>query len=80
MQGVWYPVTWSLHDPTEGSHDPIEVHVSGLLASYIEEQLQILEEWDADELTDALGLTTEELLAVPEFRNRAKQWITDNGP
>ena len=54
--------------------------MSGLLCSYIEEQLEILQEWDTDALCETLAITPEELLEVPEFRNRAKQWIMSNAP
>ena len=54
--------------------------MSGLLGTYIEGQLEVMEEWDADALVDTLGITTEEILRIPEFKNRAKQWITDNCP
>ena len=50
------------------------------LRQYLEEQLEILAEWDADELIGTLGITTEEVLEVPAFRNRAEQWIKDNCP
>ena len=54
--------------------------MSGLVTSYVEEQLDVLADWDADALLDALGITTQEILDMPEFRNRAKQWIMSNAP
>jgi hypothetical protein len=47
--------------------------------SHVEERLDVLSEWDADALLDALGITSQEILDVPKFKNRAKQWIEENG-
>lgn len=41
-------------------------------------QLQAMEEWDPDALLDALGITSEELMAVPSFYARAAQWAEEN--
>ena len=46
--------------------------------SLVENELETLAEWDADALLDALGITTEDLLAVPEFNARAVKWIESN--
>ncbi len=46
--------------------------------SPIENQLEILAEWDVDALLECLGITTEELLEVPEFKARAIEWIEEN--
>ena len=54
--------------------------MNGLVSNYVEEQLDILADWDADAVLDALGISTRDLLAIPEFRNRAEQWIKDNCP
>ncbi len=54
--------------------------MSGLLTSYVEEQLDVIAEWDADALLDTLGITAQEILNIPEFRNRAEQWIMSNAP
>ena len=40
--------------------------------------LQELKEWDVEDLVDTLHITTEELLSVEEFRERAYHWIEDN--
>ena len=40
--------------------------------------LQTMKEWDVDELVDALAITTEEILMVEEFLDRAFEWIEDN--
>ena len=52
--------------------------MSGLLSNYLEDRLEVLAEWDVDALSEALSITTEELLQVPAFRNRAEQWIQAN--
>ncbi len=44
----------------------------------VEDKLETLAEWDADALLDALGITTEDLLEVPEFKARAMTWIEEN--
>ncbi len=54
--------------------------VSDLVSSYVEEQFEIMGEWDADAVVETLGISTQELLTVPEFRNRAEQWIKNNCP
>ena len=38
----------------------------------------MMQEWDPDAIVDALDITTEELLNVPEFLDRAMDWIEDN--
>lgn len=43
----------------------------------VEDKLETLAEWDADALLDALGITAEELLAVPEFKIRAIFYIEE---
>ena len=40
--------------------------------------LSMLMEWDPDAIVDALDITTEELLDIPEFQARAMQWIEEN--
>lgn len=54
--------------------------MSGLFTSYIEDQLDVMGEWDADSLVSALDLTSQEILNVPEFKNKAIQWIQENCP
>ncbi len=54
--------------------------MNGPLATYIEDQLDTLAEWDTDAIVETLSITTEEILNIPEFRDRAKQWIQDNCP
>ena len=44
----------------------------------VENQLEILAEWDVDALAECLNLTTEEILSVPEFKARAVEWIEEN--
>lgn len=46
--------------------------------SDLEEQLDILAVWDVDALVDALGITTDDILQVDDFKHRAEQWIKDN--
>ncbi len=54
--------------------------MNDLVTSYIDEQLEIMVEWDIDSITDALRISPTELLNVSEFRNRAEQWIMANAP
>ena len=54
--------------------------MNGLVSSYVEEQMDILMEWDEVAIVDALRITTRELLEISEFRNRAEQWIMANCP
>ena len=42
------------------------------------EELTKMEQWDPDALVDALGITTEELLAIGMFYGRAIEWIEEN--
>ena len=44
----------------------------------LDEQLDVLALWDADSLLEVLRISSEDLLEVPEFRNRAEQWIKEN--
>ena len=40
--------------------------------------LQEMAEWDVEDLVDTLHITTEEILLIEEFRERALEWIEDN--
>ena len=42
------------------------------------EELNRMAEWDADAVVDALDITSEELLSVPDFKQRAIEWIEEN--
>lgn len=42
----------------------------------VTEQLDLMKEWDADAVCDALNISSEEL--VEEFLYRALKWIKDN--
>ena len=42
------------------------------------EELERMQEWDADALVDTLDITSEELLEVTVFRHRALDWIKEN--
>lgn len=42
------------------------------------EEVAKLEQWDADALCDALNITSEELIAIPMFYQRAIHWVEDN--
>lgn len=44
----------------------------------VENELETLAEWDVDALIECLGVTSEEVLAVPEFKARAVEWIEEN--
>lgn len=53
--------------------------MSGPFNSQEEERLDALGEWDVDSLVAVLRITTEEILEVTAFRNRAKEWIQEEG-
>lgn len=42
------------------------------------QHLEMMHDWDADAIVDTLNISTEELLNVPEFLDRAMDWIEDN--
>lgn len=52
--------------------------MSNYFDSYLDEQLDILEEWDVDALVAILRISNKEILEVPEFQNRAIEWIKEN--
>ena len=52
--------------------------MSGYFSSRTAERLDVMEQWDVDSVVDALRITTEELLSVPEFKHRAERWIEEN--
>ena len=53
--------------------------MSGPFSNPEDEGLFTLGEWDVDSLVAALRITSEEILEVPAFRNRAKEWIKEEG-
>ena len=53
--------------------------MSGPYNSEEDEGLFRLGEWDVDHVVGVLRITTEEILEVPAFRNRAKEWIKEEG-
>lgn len=44
----------------------------------LSQHIEMMREWDPDSVLDALNISTEELLEVPEFLRRAIDWIEEN--
>ena len=48
------------------------------MTTSIDNELETLAWWDVEALVECLGISTEEILAVPEFHTRAVAWIEEN--